>query len=78
VAVELDVLVPLGCTCYHAFTYGLSTCWSRRNLKRRLILGSASRLDAFSAYPNATSLPGTALGRTTGTQEVAASRSSRT
>ena len=43
-----------------------------------LILGSASHLDAFSAYPNPTSLPGNALGRTTGTQEVGPSWSSRT
>ena len=43
-----------------------------------LILGSTSHLDAFSAYPNPTSLPGNALGRTTGTQEVGSSWSSRT
>jgi len=41
-------------------------------------LGGASHLDAFSGYPVPTSLPGTALGRTTGTQAVGPSRSSRT
>src|SRR5450631_3256851 len=43
-----------------------------------LILGSASRLYAFSGYHNRTSLPSDALGRTAGTQEVRPSRSSRT
>src|ERR1051326_5853644 len=43
-----------------------------------LILGSASRLYAFSVYHNRTSLPSHALGRTAGTQEVRPSRSSRT
>src|SRR3989338_9339193 len=43
-----------------------------------LILKTASHLDAFSAYPCQTSLPSNALGRTTGTQEVCSSRSSRT
>ena len=33
VGVELDRLVPLRLTCYHAYTYGLSTCSSRRGLK---------------------------------------------
>ena len=44
----------------------------------RLIFGGAWRLDAFSAYPFATWLPGSAHGWTTGTPEVARPRSSRT
>ncbi len=43
-----------------------------------LILGWASHLDAFSAYPIRTWLPGGALGRTTGTLAVRPTRSSRT
>jgi len=43
-----------------------------------VILGWASHLDAFSGYPVRTLLPGDALGRTTGTQEVRPFRSSRT
>ena len=43
-----------------------------------LILGWASRLDAFSAYPVPTPLPSVALGRTAGTREVGPPRSSRT
>ena len=43
-----------------------------------LILESASRLDAFSAYPNRTWLPGGAAGATTGTLAVRSTRSSRT
>src|SRR5438270_8698626 len=43
-----------------------------------LILGSASRLYAFSGYHNRTSLPSHATGVTAGTQEVRSSRSSRT
>jgi hypothetical protein len=43
-----------------------------------LILGSASRLYAFSGYHNRTSLPSHAVGTTAGTQEVRPSRSSRT
>ena len=46
--------------------------------KRNLILGGASCLDAFSAYRLRTPLPCHALGRTTRTREVRASRSSRT
>ena len=38
----------------------------------------ASRLDAFSAYPAQTRLPGGALGRTAGALEVCPPRSSRT
>ena len=43
-----------------------------------LVLGRASRLYAFSAYPLQTWLPGGAPGGTTGTPEVCPSRSSRT
>jgi hypothetical protein len=43
-----------------------------------LILEHASRLYAFSGYHNRTSLPSRAFGKTTGTQEVRPSRSSRT
>ena len=43
-----------------------------------LILESASHLDAFSAYPNRTWLPGAATGVTTGTLAVRSTRSSRT
>ena len=43
-----------------------------------LILWLASRLDAFSAYPYQTRLPGGAPGGTTGRPEVCPSRSSRT
>ena len=38
----------------------------------------ASRLDAFSAYPNRTWIPGGAAGATTGKPEVRPTRSSRT
>ena len=43
-----------------------------------LILRLASRLDAFSAYPYPTRIPGGAPGGTTGTPEVGPPRSSRT
>ena len=43
-----------------------------------LILRLASRLDAFSAYPYPTRLPGRAPGGTTGWPEVGPTRSSRT
>ena len=43
-----------------------------------LILGQASRLDAFSGYPCRTWLPSNAAGATTGTPEVRPPRSSRT
>ena len=45
---------------------------------RDLILGLASRLYAFSAYPNRTWLPCDASSETTGTPEVRPSKSSRT
>src|ERR671937_163468 len=43
-----------------------------------LILGWASRLDAFSGYPIRTWLISSAVGTTTDTPEVRSSRSSRT
>src|SRR5262245_63691498 len=43
-----------------------------------LISGRASHLDAFSAYPPRTWLPGDAVGTTTRTPAVRPSRSSRT
>ena len=59
-------LVPLGSTCRHAHTCGLSTSSSPTALKGGLISGRASRLDAFSAYPLRTRLPGRAPGGATG------------
>ena len=70
------VLVSFTHCC--AFTPSLSTRWSFWALQGDLILERASRLYAFSGYHNRTSLPSHALGRTTGTQEVRPSRSSRT
>src|SRR5512135_2725897 len=55
-------------SCALLFPYGLGD----------LILGSASRLYAFSVYHNRTSLPSRAAVATAGTQEVRPSRSSRT
>ena len=49
-----------------------------RPLLGNLISGTASRLDAFSAYPNRAWLPGYAPGGTTGAPEARPSRSSRT
>ena len=46
--------------------------------KGYLILGGASRLDAFSVYPFPTWLPSRAIGMTTGPPAVGPSRSSRT
>src|SRR5688572_22741926 len=43
-----------------------------------LISRQVSRLYAFSAYPDQTSLPSYATGVTTGSQEVCPARSSRT
>jgi hypothetical protein len=76
-------LVLVSCTHYCVSTSSLSTRWSSWALLipyglGDLILGRASRLYAFSGYHNRTSLPSRALGRTTGTQEVRPSRSSRT
>ncbi len=50
-------LVPVSSTCCHAFTSGLSTSSSSTGLQGTsrsqgdLVLGAASRLDAFSGYP---------------------------
>ena len=71
-------LVLVSYTHYCASTSSLSTRWSSWALQGDLILRRASRLYAFSGYHNRTSLPSRALGRTTGTQEVRPSRSSRT
>ena len=71
-------LVPLGSTCRHAHTCGLSTWSSTTALQGGLISGPASRLDAFSAYPIRTRLPGRAPGGATGSPLVRPSRSSRT
>ena len=76
-------LVLVSYTHYCASTSSLSTRWSSWALHfpfglGDLILERASRLYAFSGYHNRTSLPSRALGRTTGTQEVRPSRSSRT
>ena len=71
-------LVPLGSTCRHARTCGLSTSSSPTALQGGLISGRASRLDAFSAYPVRTRLPGRAPGGATGTPLVRPTRSSRT
>ena len=77
-AEALGPLVPLGSTCRHAHTCGLSTWSSTTALKGGLISGPASRLDAFSAYPIRTRLPGRAPGGATGSPLVRPSRSSRT
>src|SRR5882757_7841996 len=76
-------LVLVSYAHYCASPSSLSTRWSSWALLfpfglGDLILGRASRLYAFSGYHNRTSLPSRALGRTTGTQEVRPSRSSRT
>ncbi len=71
-------LVLVSYAHYCASTPSLSTRSSSWALQGDLILGRASRLYAFSGYHNRTSLPSRALGRTTGTQEVRSSRSSRT
>ena len=60
-------LVPLGSTSRNARTCGLSTSSSTTALQGGLISGRASRLDALSAYPVRTRLPGCAPGGTTGT-----------
>src|ERR1700722_18746470 len=71
-------LVLVSYAHHYASTSSLSTRWSFWALQGDLILERASRLYAFSGYHNRTSLPSRALGRTTGTQEVRPSRSSRT
>lgn len=51
---------------------------SRTNSAGNLVSEGASRLDAFSAYPDPTWLPGGAADATTGTPEVGPPQSSRT
>ena len=64
--------------CRHLYTCALSTSSSATTLSGDLILGRASHLDAFSAYPIPTWIPGNAPGGTTGKPEVGPTRSSRT
>jgi hypothetical protein len=71
-------LVTVSFTHYCASTSVLSTWSSSTALQGDLILGKVSRLYAFSAYPDRTSLPSHAPGGTTGSQEVRSPRSSRT
>ena len=63
---------------HRLYTCILSTLSSATTLKGDLILWPASRLDAFSAYPIPTRIPGGAPGGTTGKPEVSPTRSSRT
>ena len=78
----LTRLVTVSSMHYCTSTSDLSTSSSSRGLtdfcQGILILGWASRLDAFSVYPFRTWLPGHAPGGTTGTPEVRPARSSRT
>ena len=76
-------LVLVSYTHCCASTSSLSTRWSSWALHAPyglgdLILGSASRLYAFSVYHNRTSLPSHAADTTAGTPAVRPSRSSRT
>ena len=66
--------------CLHLRPINLVFFQESYSVKRMgdLILGTASHLDAFSAYPHPTWLPSTAPGETTGTPAVGSSRSSRT
>ena len=76
-----ELLVTVSSTHYCAYTSVLSTWSSFTALQLSLgdlILGKVSRLYAFSAYPDQTSLPSYATGVTTGSQEVCSPRSSRT
>jgi len=75
-------LVAVSFMCCHTSTSALSN-WSSSSALLifrlgDLILGKVSRLYAFSAYPDRTSLPSYATGVTTGSQEVRPPRSSRT
>ena len=77
------LLGPVGCDGRPPCTSGLSTWWSSRSLQHpkvhgNLVLEGASRLDAFSAYPFPTWLPGGAPSGTAGTPEVGPPQSSRT
>ncbi len=76
-------LVRLGSSARTPYTCRLSTWSSPTALQGPygpgvLILGRASRLDAFSGYPYPTSLTGDATGVTAGTRAVSPTRSSRT
>src|SRR5437870_13511558 len=76
-------LVLVSYTPYGASTSSLSNTWSSCALLDPyglgdLILGSVSRLYAFSGYHNRTSLPSRATDVTAVTQEVRPSRSLRT
>ena len=76
------LLVTVSSTYYYAYTSVLST-WSSSTALLSFRLGNlisrkVSRLYAFSAYPDQTSLPSYATGVTTGSQEVCSTRSSRT
>ena len=57
-AKSLERLVPVSCARRRASTSGLSTSWSKTTLRYShmgsLIFGRASRLDAFSDYPDRT------------------------
>ena len=57
---------------------GLPRPFKRLEASGEFILGRASHLDAFSGYHSRPSLPGGALGRTTGTRAGRPTRSSRT
>src|SRR5258708_20348093 len=77
------LLGPVGCGGRPPCTPGLSTWSSSRSLQTllshgNLVLKRASRLDAFSAYPFPTWLPGGAPSGTAGTPEVGPPQSSRT
>ena len=77
------LLGPVGCGGRPPCTPGLSTWSSSRSLRCLLAPGNlvsegASRLDAFSAYPVPTWLPGGAPSGTAGTPEVGPPQSSRT
>src|SRR4029079_9398740 len=68
------LLVAVSSTYYYAYTSALST-WSSSTALLSFRLGNlisrkVSRLYAFSAYPDQTSLPSYATGVTTGSQEV--------
>ena len=74
----LGPLVQVSSTRYRACTSCLSTWSSPTTLCGSLILKTASRLDAFSAYPDPAWVPGDAAGATTGMPEAGPTRSSRT
>ena len=63
---------------HRLYTCCLSTSSSGTALNGVLISRMASRLDAFSAYPNQARIPGGAPGGTTGKPEACPTRSSRT